>query len=62
MPQRQPTSDWSDWAILTGLFLLLGFVMALAIGWATHRSWFKPRSGSPTSYRQKSYRRLGIGV
>ena len=33
MPQRQPTSDfnWSDRAILTGLFVLLGFVLGRAI-------------------------------
>jgi fatty acid desaturase len=33
MRQEQPTSDFnrSDWAILAGLFVLLGFVMALAI-------------------------------
>jgi hypothetical protein len=33
MRQEQPTRDFnrSDWAILAGLFVLLGFVMALAI-------------------------------
>jgi hypothetical protein len=33
MRQRQPTSDfnWSDWAILSGLFFLLASVIALAI-------------------------------
>jgi hypothetical protein len=33
MRQGQPTSDFnrSDWAILVGLFVLLGFGMALAI-------------------------------
>ena len=32
MRQEQPTSDFnrSDWAILAGLFFLLGVVMALA--------------------------------
>ena len=33
MRQGQPTRDFnrSDWAILAGLFVLLGFVMGLAI-------------------------------
>jgi hypothetical protein len=33
MPQRRPTSDsnWSDPAILTGLFVLLGFVLVRVI-------------------------------
>jgi hypothetical protein len=33
MRQGQPRSDFnrSDWAILAGLFVLLGFVLALAI-------------------------------
>jgi len=33
MRQEQPTSDFnrSDWAILAGLFFLLGVVMALAM-------------------------------
>jgi hypothetical protein len=31
MRRQQPTRDWSDWAILTGLFFLLASVIALAI-------------------------------
>ena len=60
MRRQQPTRDWSDWAILTGLFFLLASVMALVLnGAVSSRAIGRPKGASAHRDRQKSLNRSG---
>jgi uncharacterized Tic20 family protein len=64
MRQEQPTSDFnrSDWAILAGLFVLLGFVMALTIHLGYLTELFKLRKRSSKRCKLTSSTLLGIFI